>query len=110
MWSYFIIVPLEERAIRYYNTFRDPEMLLTTIRDSLNTFNRDVTIVLGDGPMPRAGRAIPIKIDCKTPMDADGRDRHSLIAEGVLTVSDWLQRFREIGEFPHVLDLCLSEP
>jgi hypothetical protein len=110
MYSYFIIVPLNDMAISYYNTFRDPGLLLETLRKSLFTSNPEIQIVLGDGPMPLAGRAIPIQIDSDHPLDVDGRDRHSVIARGVLEVSDWIHVYGEIGVFPPVLDLILLEP
>lgn len=97
-------------AIRYYITFREPGLLLDTLRKSLVTSNPEIQIVLGDGPMPLAGRAIPIQIDSDHPLDVGGRDRHWVIARGVLEVSDWIHVFGEIGVFPPVLNLLLSDP
>lgn len=110
MYSYFIIVPLKDMAIRYYNIFREPGLLLDNLRKSLVTSNPEIQIVLGDGPMPLAGHAIPIQIDSDHPLDVGGRDRHSVIARGVLKVSDWIHAYGEIGVFPPVLDLLLSDP
>lgn len=107
MWTYFIIVPLDTNTIQHYNAFQDCESVLMTVRESLTTRNTDITIVQGDGPMPLAGGAIPIKINCNTPMDADGQERHYLISQAILVVSDWLNLFWTVGEFPPILNLLL---
>jgi hypothetical protein len=107
MWTYFIIVPLDTNTIQHYNAFQDCESVLITVRESLTTSNTDVTIVQGDGPMPLARGAVPIRVNCNALMDADGQDRHYLISQGILVVSDWLHQFWAIGEFPPILDLLL---
>ncbi|KAJ5439588.1 fungal-specific transcription factor domain-containing protein [Penicillium daleae] len=111
-WSYFILVPLDDKTIQSYNTHKDLEILLNATHKTLTPENTDVETVLGDGPMA-PGNIVSIRIDLQYPLDdevdVDGQYRSWLLGRAACEVEDWIIRYRELGEVPAAFGSLLAD-
>ncbi|OOQ82903.1 hypothetical protein PEBR_36816 [Penicillium brasilianum] len=115
----FICVPLDNRTIRAYNASpgHDLKILLTATHALLVPNNRDVKIVVGDGPLAE-GHFVPIRVDLidEDSTDPDGEfdihdeeSRNRLIRQADSRVAEWMFRYRTFGTISSEMKIFLEE-
>jgi hypothetical protein len=117
--SIFVCVPLDNRTIRDYNASpgHDLKILLTETHRLLVPNNRDLKIVIGDGPLTE-GHFVPIGVDLinehRTDPDGefdihDEESRDWSIKQAGSRVAEWMFRYRTFGTISLEMRIFLEE-
>ncbi|KAJ5390410.1 uncharacterized protein N7496_001478 [Penicillium cataractarum] len=115
----YVCVPLDNRTIDAFKASpnKDLAILIRATHELLVPNNRDLEMVIGDGPLVK-DNFVPVAVNLK-PKDGtdpagefdlyDEDEREWLIKQAEINVAGWMFRYREFGRISFGMKIFLQE-